>query len=1088
MQPRITIYHDPEGINKRELIFLKTGDNLAGFLMNLYPDGFVTPTAIFSREVSEETRIDLDDFEQVNIELKDHDHFIIVHRPQGVEVVVAIIVAVVAAIVLAPDVNPPPIPENPNFPKTSESPNNRLTGQTNVARPLSRIPDIYGRRRVYPDLGTRTVVEYIEHIKFVTEYLIIGRGEYDIASLKSTDTLIDDISSAEYSIYNSYELVPELLESFASNEVNGQEIKAPNDVANFDISTSGVTFNDGTSFRSDSSLFSRFSRLKEGEQFSITGTGSNDGTYTFVQYSPFTIPAEPPDFEGQTTYRIIVEEPTVSETVNTIVNFESVGDFGNVGTFKVSGDTNEIWVDIIAPRGLADRRSGSSVEISITLDVILDELDSNDNIVNTETYTYVISDNTLDQRFYTFKIIPANQGAIYQATIERQTNTINDASYYDVVKWARLVGVKRISNFDQGNVTSILLTTRATDQATQAQERKFNAIVTRKLKTYNTTTDLFEGSEVIIINANAVIATNTFTVDQTADPDFTDFNDLVAGDKFVIVGSDENDGTYTFASIADVSGDWVVTVDEDMQAQAAVDLEFRILPKLNPTTKMADALMNHLTDPLIGNKSVNDIDYVGLYTIQDALDSDATYGSVLGRFSYSFSSDKASVKDELITIANSCRCFVKKVGHRVEFGRDQENTIRTTVFNGRNKKPRSEKKTIKLQRPTDFDGVELQWVYEDTGEAFTIHLPDDESALNPKKIDAAGIMNFKQAWNRANIEFKKLKLHREFVEVVTTKESLHLQAGDRVANADGTDINVQAGEIKAYDETPAGTYLTYDPIDFNGQADGTVIFRSEDGLETSEHTVTPRGDGLNGFFTSDVIPFTIRARGDAGYQVGTLFLFKPNDSSVLKDYIVQRVTPKDDNYVSVKMTRYNSSVFEADTLTPPVHETTVLKITADVVPSNNDIPTDHTISLAAAAAETLSWNAAPTGTYDAIGDEIAAKSFSLRTDGTWTVAGTGTTQNDVDNGVFKPTATTDTTSYEYFMTQNAVAGVGQGVTVIGTLNAWTPLTSDLLVSISDMSAGSISSSMTVEVREILTPANTTGQASFGLTADGTVPE
>ena len=56
----------------------------------------------------------------------------------------------------------------------SESPNNRLTGQVNVARTYQSIPDVYGYRRIWPDLIQPSTSEYIDQIKYVTEWLCLS--------------------------------------------------------------------------------------------------------------------------------------------------------------------------------------------------------------------------------------------------------------------------------------------------------------------------------------------------------------------------------------------------------------------------------------------------------------------------------------------------------------------------------------------------------------------------------------------------------------------------------------------------------------------------------------------------------------------------------------------------------------------------------------------------------------------------------------------------------------------------------------------------------------------------------------------------
>jgi len=245
--------------------------------------------------------------------------------------------------------------------------------------------------------------------------------------------------------------------------------------------------------------------------------------------------------------------------------------------------------------------------------------------------------------------------------------------------------------------------------------------------------------------------------------------------------------------------------------------------------------------------------------------------------------------------------------------------VRTTLFNTRNKKPRSENKSLRLHKPTDHDGVEIQWRFEDTGETFTESFEPAGGALNPKKIDAAGIRNFKQAWNRGKIEFNKLKLQRESVKFDSTNEGLFVEVGDRVANADGTDIVAQSGEVRAI----SGLNIeTYTPIDFNGDANATVIMRDESGNASDEINVTPRGDALNGFVLDNGPGFAIRVRGDLNYQVGTLYTFALTGEERIKDYVLQKRSPKANGYVTLELLNYDPNVYGPDTETPPAHETT----------------------------------------------------------------------------------------------------------------------------------------------------------------------
>jgi len=1007
MSANIIIHHDPEGMYKRECLSVPDDTVLLDFLIEQYEiTGFTTPTAMFLGDILPDNVIDQTDFHAMNRILKDGDIINVVHRPQGwVEFIYAVI-AVVVAVALAPDIAPPPQVENPNFPKTNESPNNRLTGQTNVARPLSRIPDVYGTVRAYPDLGTSTITEYINHIKHVTEYLIIGRGEYDLADLKSGETLITDIASASSITYGPNVLIPELLNIAESNEVNGQEVKAPNSGDGFSTSARDVIFSSTSktlTTTGDPNIgLSGFSAITVGDQFTITGSTSNDGTYTLASYTSRFFPSEP-GFNAREIVSIGVVEAVTDETNVNFITFGDVNIGDVIGPYNVPGETEEIWIDITCPRGLSDRRGGGTGNATVLFDFILHEVSSTGAIISTETWPVKVQDNTLDQRFYTFKFTPAIPGATYKATLKRTSNTIDDSAHYDTVKWSRLAGVGKLIDFDQGNVTSIVLTTVATEQATKSQQRKFNVMATRKLRTYT------------------------------------------------------------------VSGGVIV-------------------PALTGTTRFADALLEHMTNSFIGDKATTEIDLDSLYTIQEALDVDPIYGTTLGRFSYSFSSDKASVKDELLVIANAARVYIVKTGNSLSFSRDEIRTTRTTLFNTRTKKPKTEKKTRRLQKPGGFDGVELQWVEETTGTPFIVNFPDPVTAINPKRIDAAGIRNFNQAWNRAKIEFLKLKLQRETLEFESTKEGLISPVGDRVANADGTDVKTQSGEIKSISGFDVETYQ---PMDFDGNPDAQVILRNENAAVDAEITVTPRLDGIDGFILGSMPSFTIRVRGDLNYQVGTLYTFALTGEQKIKDYIIQSITPKNDSFVKVKLTNYNPLVYGPDTETPPSPPADVDPggvgtgiIVLDPVPSGIVMPS-HNVYIEVATIETLAWNLAPTGVNAAnsfIGQ--AHLYFTVDAAGGWDISGFGETFTTI-SGEYRPSATgIDVDNYEIRIT-TATSGPGRVISLGGiVMGVWKQLVGGEGVRVIDNTDFVTASLVTVEIREIATPANTTTVATFTLSCDG----
>lgn len=814
---------------KREFEQASIGQRLDEWLIDFYgPDGFTTPTRIFRGEINEKHELKLEDI--FGLVLKEGDIITIVHCPASPLAIFvgALIVGVAASVLLRPSL---PDIESPEYVQPVESPNNRLSGQTNIARPFQRIPDLFGQNRIYPDLIAKTYFEYIANIKYVTEFLCIGRGEYLVEDLKAGETLISDIEGSSAVVYEPDTRPDILLDVTESGQVDGQEVNAPNDGTGVDLSNKTVFWN-------SSSVFSGFQLtglggLQNGDSITIANSSTNDGTYTVEAVEIIF------DAELHITETLVeVQETTFDLGVDTGVDItSSEGNPSTIGPFVVPGGTERIWIDIQCPKGLQEIDGTDRNQVTVEFEAHLQRLDGDgDPLGAVQTETFEVSGNTQDPQFETFKFTPDFQGDPYEVSVERLTNTVNDSTiqYFDLTKWTRLAGVDELSDVDVpdfGDVTTVQITTKATEQATSLQKREFNAVVTRKLKTYD-------------------IDTQTISVGTSA------------------------------------------------------------------TARMADAAMHLLMDPFGGNKSQSGIDLDGLYTIQESIEGDPIYGDDLGRFCYSFSNSKTSVGDELRTILLAARCTAYRVGDTINFVRDEAKPFPVMLFGKRNKAPDTEVKSVKLFKPGDFDGVQLQWQDQETGTPSTILFPEETGGgSNNKTLNAAGIKNYLQAWNFAKVEYDRLLYQRTAVSTKVTKDGLMAVVHDRVANVDGTNVRAQDGEIVDYSGLEV---ITSDPIDFEGQASGSVLIRNDDGELSGELAVTPRGDSENGFVFSSSPTYNIFLRGENDYQIGMLYKFVPDvvQSHDDDDYTIQEVSPSSDGYVEIRLIKYDDRIYGADTTVP----------------------------------------------------------------------------------------------------------------------------------------------------------------------------
>jgi hypothetical protein len=480
----LTLINDPAGISGRQSFAWDRGATIQANIERRLASGFGCRVLINGIEVDPVTDPAMDRLPT------EADTVVVQRRPEGFDPFTWVLIAVAASVAVSYALMP-----KINVGGTAggnDSPNNRLTAQSNIARAYQAIPDIYGYRRAWPDLIQPSTVEYIGNVKYVTEWLCVSRGKGTISDVRYAETPIGDIDGASFEAFEPVPVdgYPELgettlldvLETFASDDVNGQELDYPTPFAV--VTASGgfecvsteteftVTIPDGPALAQLKGLApSGIARVvfefgagptsfdEECTVLSYLVSGA-DCTFTFSNAAPW--PTSETDLSVAFTITPYGTTPTT------------------LGPYTLPLSSDRIRWNTVFLRGLKGsvvikaewwKVDGSGVEISGTRE---------DDI-----YTYTA--DSFDQQFRTTEVTPTAGSGRYRIEFTRQTAQIGDQGT-DVAKLEEVYAVRYYPEKVLPGVTAIRVTTKATTEATGFSDRKFNLRWLRHVRTLTSET------------------------------------------------------------------------------------------------------------------------------------------------------------------------------------------------------------------------------------------------------------------------------------------------------------------------------------------------------------------------------------------------------------------------------------------------------------------------------------------------------------------------------------------------------------------------------------------------------------------------
>lgn len=373
-------------------------------------------------------------------------------------------------------------------------------------------------------------------------------------------------------------------------------------------------------------------------------------------------------------------------------------------------------------------------------------------------------------------------------------------------------------------------------------------------------------------------------------------------------------------------------------------------PNRQPSVIAADIINDIALDARLGNRQSSELDLPGIY---QAMSDITTYfgTSRVIEFCFTFDDSKVSFEEMVQDIAASIFCNAYRRGNVISIFFEKLAVNSKMLFNHRNKIPKSETRTVTFGYFQDNDGITLEYTdpnapnFPNQDTITSIYFPEDQSAINPKKITAVGVRNNVQAKLLGWRYYQKLKFQNTAVEFEATHEAAMRILNERILVADNTRPDTQDGEIVAQN----GLVLTTSqPVNMPNVTTGfgSLPINWTVFLQHYDDTVEAIGCVQSGAnqITLNAPPSIPLIMGVETFARTTYIIVADrgisSTGSVVRSsaFLLSEKTPKQKNTYTVKAVNYDANYYSHDT---------------DVI---NGIITDHSDAI-------LTPGIAPGGTY-----------------------------------------------------------------------------------------------------------------------------
>jgi len=485
--PRLVINKSQIGHGRKTVDF-PAGSSITDIMQSEYPNGINTES---TRLYLNQTELSVNSSNEILYRQLTNETVTVVEEAKGLDpITIAIIVAISIAtsILLQPE-----IPGDAGV--TKQSPNNQHQGQSNIARPYEAIPLIFGSPVAFPDLIGEPIIEYVNHIKFIRQYMCVGLGLFDISQVKIGATPIDNFTDATVTTHepvSKVTTIADYITSFQINEIDNDELLGKNegfDGTEYDLVENGTnnTVYQSTTFVFEVTKDTKSDALK-------TAFDAEVGVYSVKLDYRY----EPNDYDGVIEasgtgaissmaldggglfYVITITGFNGPKSQASIPSYEDPFKIterldAELGPFNIQVETGEVWTNFVFNRGLK-----GTVNITVTY-TELDGPNGSPIVGPPVGESIVYTDNTLEQRFFTHKKTLSKRW--YRVSYLRTNNSNSDASKPDQCTVEAAYAIETTPSIDFPNAT--IIDTVIPAGTAGSREDKINLDLTSKLISYD---------------------------------------------------------------------------------------------------------------------------------------------------------------------------------------------------------------------------------------------------------------------------------------------------------------------------------------------------------------------------------------------------------------------------------------------------------------------------------------------------------------------------------------------------------------------------------------------------------------------------